>query len=107
MQSLNLNPIATAKIILPLIVFIAILIIPTPDGLTTEGQVALAVMALVVILWATEAIPIAVTGLLGVVLLVLFGGTADLVGAIHGFSDPVSYFLIGILTLGLAVHRSS
>ena len=106
MQSLSFNPIATAKIILPLIVFIAILIIPTPDGLTTEGQVALAVMALVVILWATEAIPIAVTGLLGVVLLVLFGGTADLVGAIHGFSDPVSYFLIGILTLGLAVHRS-
>ena len=61
MQSLNLNPITTAKIILPLIVFVIILLIPTPDGLTTEGQVALAVMALVVILWATEAMPIAVT----------------------------------------------
>ena len=106
MQSINLNPITTAKIILPLIVFVIILLIPTPDGLTTEGQVALAVMALVVILWATEAMPIAVTGLLGVVLLVLFNGTDDFVGAIHGFSDPVSYFLIGILTLGLAVHRS-
>ena len=106
MQSISLNPITTAKIILPLIVFAIILLIPTPDGLTTEGQVALAVMALVVILWATEAMPIAVTGLLGVVLLVLFNGTDDFVGAIHGFSDPVSYFLIGILTLGLAVHRS-
>ena len=72
MQSINLNPITTAKIILPLIVFVIILLIPTPDGLTTEGQVALAVMALVVILWATEAMPIAVTGLLGVVLLVLY-----------------------------------
>jgi anion transporter len=61
---------------------------------------------LVVILWATEAIPIAVTGLLGVVLLVLCGGTGTFEGAIHGFSHPVSYFLIGILTLGLAVHRS-
>ena len=26
--------------------------------------------------------------------------------ALYGFSQPVSYFLIGILTLGLAVHRS-
>ena len=102
----NWNPIAVTKIALPLIVFTIILIIPNPENLTPEGQVALAVMALVVMLWATEAIPIAVTGLLGIVLLVLFGGTGSLVGAIQGFADPVSYFLIGILTLGLAVHRS-
>ena len=94
------------KLGLPITVFLIVLFMPNPGGLSIEGQRALAVMALVVILWATEAISIAVTGLLGVVLLMLFGTTENISEAIHGFSHPVSYFLIGILTLGLAVHRS-
>ena len=94
------------KLGLPITVFAIVLFMPNPAGLSIEGQRALAVMALVVILWATEAISIAVTGLLGVVLLMLFGTTENISEAIHGFSHPVSYFLIGILTLGLAVHRS-
>ena len=63
---------------------------PNPEGLSVEGQRALAIMALVVILWATEAISIAVTGLLGVVLLLLFGTTEHMSEAIHGLSHPVS-----------------
>lgn len=94
------------KLALPITVFAIILLMPNPTSLSIEGQRALAVMALVVILWATEAISIAVTGLLGVVLLVLLGTTGTMSEAIHGFSHPVAYFLIGILTLGLAVHRS-
>ena len=94
------------KLALPVTVFAIVLFMPNPAGLSVEGQRALAIMALVVILWATEAISIAVTGLLGVVLLLLFGTTENMSEAIHGFSHPVSYFLIGILTLGLAVHRS-
>lgn len=94
------------KLALPITVFAIILLMPNPNSLSIEGQRALAVMALVVILWATEAISIAVTGLLGVVLLVLLGTTGTMSEAIHGFSHPVAYFLIGILTLGLAVHRS-
>ena len=94
------------KLALPVTIFAIVLFMPNPAGLSVEGQRALAIMALVVILWATEAISIAVTGLLGVVLLLLFGTTENMSEAIHGFSHPVSYFLIGILTLGLAVHRS-
>lgn len=79
---------------------------PTPDGLTEEGQRALAVMALAVVLWATEALPIAVTGMVGVVLLVLVDAVPDVGAALFGFSQPVAYFMIGILTLGLGVQRS-
>ena len=63
-------------------------------------------MALAVVLWATEALPIAVTGMVGVVLLVLVNAVRDVEAALFGFSQPVPYFLIGILTLGLAVQRS-
>ena len=88
------------------LVFFAVLLAPSPDGLTPEGQRALAVMALAVVLWATEAVPIAVTGLACVVLLVLVNAVSGVGQALYGFSQPVSYFLIGILSLGLAVHKS-
>ena len=100
------SPGTVFKIVGPLVVFAALLLMPTLPGLTPPGQAALAVMALAVILWATEALPIAVTGIVGVVLLILVGGVPGAGAALYGFSQPVAYFLIGILTLGLAVHRS-
>ena len=87
-------------------VFLALLLLPMPESLGRPGQVALAVVALVVVLWVAEVFPIAVSGLLGVLLLVLLGGVPDIGPALYGFSQPVAYFLLGILTLGLAVRRS-
>lgn len=87
-------------------VFLAILLMPAPEGLTPAGQRALAVMALAVVLWATEVLPVAVTGLFCVALLVFLGAVPDIAVGLYGFSQPVAYFLIGILTLGLAVHHS-
>lgn len=97
---------AAVKLGAAVALFLLILMLPTPAGLTPEGQRALAVMALAVVLWATDALPVAVTGLVGVILLVALGVTPDLAAALHGFAQPVSYFLIGILTLGLAVSHS-
>jgi anion transporter len=94
------------KLAAPILAFTVVMLAPTPAGLTDEGQRALAVMALAVVLWTTEALPIAVTGLVGIVLLVLTGAVPDISDAFYGFSQPVAYFLIGILTLGLAMHQS-
>ncbi len=94
------------RVLAPALVFAAIMLLPTPSGLTPQGQAALAVMGLAVALWATEALHIAVTGIVGIVLLILVGGVSDVGEALYGFSQPVAYFLIGILTLGMAVHRS-
>ena len=95
-----------AKLLLAVAVFLVIMLMPAPAGLTEHGQRALAVMLLAVILWATEAIPVPVAGVGGVLLLVLVGAVPDLGPALYGFSQPVAYFLIGILTLGLAVQHS-
>ncbi len=94
------------KLSLAVAVFLVILLMPAPAGLTEQGQRALAVMLFAVILWATEAISVPVAGVGGVLLLVLVGAVPDLGPALYGFSQPVAYFLIGILTLGLAVQQS-
>jgi anion transporter len=94
------------RIGLPVAVFLAVLLAPNPDGLTDQGQRALAVMAMAVVLWATETLHIGVTGMVGIMALVLVKAVDDIDVALYGFSQPVTYFLLGILTLGLAVHRS-
>ncbi len=95
-----------AKLLVATAVFLAILLMPTPEGLTVAGQRSLAVMTFIVVLWATEVVHSSVAGIIGVALLVLLGAVPGIGEAVYGFSQPVCYFLIGILTLGLAVHQS-
>ncbi|OHE22438.1 MAG: hypothetical protein A2Z43_03555, partial [Syntrophobacterales bacterium RBG_19FT_COMBO_59_10] len=57
-------------------------------------------------LWCTDAIPAAVTGIVVVISLTLSGGVPGLREALVGFAEPVAYFLIGVLTIGLAVSQS-
>ena len=98
--------VAAVKFGLPLLAFVVVLLVSRPEGLTAEGQRALAVMALAVGFWATGALPLAVTGIVGVVLLMLVRATPDIEAALYGFSQPVPYFLIGVLTLGMGVQQS-
>ena len=98
--------VAAVKFGLPLLAFAIVLLAATPEGLTTEGQRALAVMALAVGFWATGALPLALTGIAAVILLTLVGAVPGIEAALYGFSQPVPYFLLGILTLGLGVQQS-
>jgi anion transporter len=98
--------VAAVKFGAPLLAFAVVMLAAPPDGLPADGQRALAVMALAVGLWTTGALPLAVTGVAAVVLLTLLGATPDIEAALYGFSQPVPYFLIGVLTLGLGVQQS-
>ena len=84
----------------------AFMFAPLPAGLSPAGQRVLAVAILAIGLWCTDVIPAAVTGLLVVIALTLSGGVPGLGEALVGFAEPVAYFLIGVLTIGLAVSRS-
>lgn len=77
---------------------------PLADGLPLAGQRALLVTLVAIVLWTTEAIEPGVTALLAVALLALTGTGMKL--ALQGFASPVPYFLVGVLTLGVAVVRS-
>lgn len=84
---------------------VMVLLWPTPADLTPAGQRVLAISILAVGLWSTEVVPMAVTGMAVVVMLVLLGAVDTYQSALFGFAQPVAYFLIGVLTLGLAVSK--
>lgn len=85
---------------------VALMAVPLPAGLPLAGQRVLAVAVMAIGLWCTGAIPAALTGLLVVIALTLSNGVPGLKEALVGFAEPVAYFLIGVLALGLAVSHS-
>lgn len=80
--------------------------LPTPQGLPQAGQRVIVVAILAVGMWCTEALPAGTTAVVLVLALWLSGGVPGLPQALAGFADPVAYFLVGVLTIGLAVSRS-
>ena len=84
----------------------ALIVAPSPAGLPEPGKRVLAVAVLAIVLWCTEALPAAVTGLILIVGLVVSGGVPGFREALVGFAEPVTYFVMGVLTIGLAVSRS-
>jgi len=61
--------------IVGILVMIILLVMPTPEGLSEIGQKVLAVSALMIIFWMTEAISIPATALLPILLFPLLGIT--------------------------------
>jgi anion transporter len=93
-------------LVAPVLAGLAVLAMPAPAGLTAEGQRVLAVIVLAIGLWGLEALPPGVTGMVAIVALVVTRAVPGVREALAGFAEPIAYFLIGVLTLGLAVERS-
>lgn len=85
-------------------VFLALLASPTP-GLSPEAHRLAAVMAAVVVLWVTEALPLPVTALLGAAGCVMLG-VAPAREVFAPFADPLMFLFIGafILARGIFLH---
>jgi len=83
--------------------FLALLLLPLPLPIAAHRMAA--VMALVVVCWVTEALPMAVTAMLGPVLAVMLG-IADARAALAPFADPIIFLFIGsfILAEAMFVH---
>jgi solute carrier family 13 (sodium-dependent dicarboxylate transporter), member 2/3/5 len=79
---------------------------PIFAGLPLAGQRALIVTLITILLWTGEILEPGVAALVGVTLLALSGATSSLRDALQGFANPVPFFLIGVLTMGVAVVRS-
>ena len=85
---------------------LALLAPPLFAGLSHPGQRALIVTLITIVLWTTRWIDAGATSLLGVTLLALTGAVGGLRAALQGFANPVPYFLVGVLALGVAVAKS-
>ena len=85
---------------------VALFLPPLLAGLPLAGQRALIVTLITIVLWTGEVLAPGVTALLSVTLLALSGATTSLREALQGFSNPVPFFLISVLTMGVAVVKS-
>lgn len=85
-------------------VFLALLLLPLP-GLSPEAHRLAAVMAAVVVLWVTEALPLPVTALLGASACVVLE-VAPAREVFAPFADPLMFLFIGafILARGIFLH---
>src|SRR5215470_12565556 len=97
----------TKALLIPLAgLVLALFLPPLLAGLPLAGQRALIVTLITIILWTGEMLAPGVTALLSVALLALSGATTSLRDALRGFANPVPFFLISVLTMGVAVVRS-
>ena len=87
------------------IVFIVMLFIPSPEGLSKEAWQVAAIVTLMAIWWASEAIPVPVTALLPLALFPLMQIT-DFKEAALPYANPNIYLFLGGFMLAIAIEKS-
>ncbi len=85
--------------------FVIVATMETPEGLTLYGQRAIAVFLLCLVLWVSNAVPIAITSLLAIVLVPLLGVLSK--GDTYAlFGNEAVFFILGAFILAGAVMQS-
>ncbi|HEY4706915.1 MAG TPA: DASS family sodium-coupled anion symporter [Thermodesulfobacteriota bacterium] len=87
------------------LVFIFVVQMPTPDGLTQAGQNAIAVFLLCLVLWITNAVPLAITSLFAIVLVPMLGILSNK-DTYALFGNEAVFFILGAFILAGAVMHS-
>ena len=78
--------------------------LPTPVGLTHDAQMMIGILIMAAVLWITEPIPLAVTGLFIMILQPLLGLiSAD--NVFSSFGNQAIFFLIGAFIIAGAIEK--
>lgn len=88
------------------VILISIWFIPSPEGLSPEGVKTLGLLLAALMLWVTEAIPIAVTALALIALQPVYGIASPGV-AFTNFINSVFFFVIASYGLSIAVMNTT
>ncbi|MFT5208082.1 MAG: sodium-dependent dicarboxylate transporter 2/3/5 [Candidatus Omnitrophota bacterium] len=91
-------------LILGPMLFIAILLVPRPEGLSPEGQRALAIAALMAVWWVTEAAHIAVTALIPLALFPLMS-VLPMVSTAKNYANPNIYLFMGGFMIAMSMQK--
>lgn len=86
------------------VLFIVIILFFKPEGLSPQANAILASTAWIAIWWITEAIPIAVTALLPIVLFPLSGGL-DLTTTTSAFGHKYIFLYLGGFMIAIAIEK--
>jgi solute carrier family 13 (sodium-dependent dicarboxylate transporter), member 2/3/5 len=101
---LDRTPVQPIPVIAGIAVFILLLLLPAPEGLSQEGWRVVAVASLMIIWWITEAIPVPATALVPIALFPLTGATTG-GAATAPYGDPIIFLFMGGFVLALAMER--
>jgi sodium-dependent dicarboxylate transporter 2/3/5 len=89
------------KIAAPLL-FLSLIVIPM-TALNPEQHMLVAVLGLVMTLWITEAIPLAITGILAPIAMIVLG-VVPAQKAFAPFADPIMFLFVGAFILARAIQ---
>ncbi len=87
----------------PLLFALVLFVFPLP-GLSPQGRAILASTVWVALWWITEAIPIAATALLPIMLFPLSGGIA-ISDTVPGYSHPYIFLFVGGFIIAIAIEK--
>jgi sodium-dependent dicarboxylate transporter 2/3/5 len=87
-----------------MVLFVLILLLPVPEGLSLAGWRTAAVAVFMGAWWITEAVPIAVTAFLPLVLFPLLG-VADIGGAAEPYANPLIFLFLGGFVIAQAMQK--
>lgn len=90
---------------LGIIASIVMLFIPTPDGLTREGQNALSIFFFAVTMWVTGTLPLPVTGVAVFALLSIFK-VLPVKTVFSLFGSEAVFFILGVFILAAAMMKT-
>lgn len=97
-------PLKPVPIIAGLLLFLLLLFLPAPEGLSVEGWRVVAVASLMIVWWITEAIPVPATALAPIALFPITGATSGS-EATSPYGDPIIFLFMGGFILALAMER--
>ena len=97
----GINPKSVVGLVSALVALFIVLLMPTPAGMTPEAQRTAALFAFGLVMWSTEALPIAVTCLLTLILQPILRISA-LGPAAVSFMGPVFFFVLAMFVIALA-----
>jgi sodium-dependent dicarboxylate transporter 2/3/5 len=89
---------------LAILAFIVIMLIPM-NGLSYPGHAAIALLVFAIIMWATEAVHLAVTSLILLFIQPIIG-VATFNDAVIGFANPIIFLMIGGFIIAEAIRKS-
>lgn len=87
-----------------IIAFIVVMLIPM-NGLSLSGHAALALLLFAIIMWATEALHLAVTSLI-ILFIQPIIGVASFNDAVIGFANGIIFLMIGGFIIAEAIRKS-
>lgn len=85
--------------------FFLIIFLPTPEGMSDIAKIVLAMAALMIVWWITEAIPTYATALLPLGLLPVLG-VAPIEDVAPEYMNPIVIMILGMFLIALAVEKS-